>query len=197
MDKVTKIMCLASVFCLLSLFFRTELVAQNKKIEPKKTQQTEQNGYPKLAYLEKLLAKEVVFISDSFNIPTTYIALGMATLLMKDTCEEKEMQGYKLLDQLANLTEEKLKNEIITTENKQVRGILKMLGYHSYFIAVPVSDSEKLVHYVKQGKFGYILQRGYDRGIYKYVALLISSFFVSIWFFYKRRNRISKQNSSQ
>ncbi|MDW8287007.1 MAG: hypothetical protein RMJ89_02960 [Flammeovirgaceae bacterium] len=136
--------------------------------------------------------------SDStyqYTIQDLLVVLGAATVYAKDTVFERQVMADRLFTIVASQLEKKLSNKEIKKNDDTFLYMQHILNAYHYHLAVPFSDTEKLVHYLKEGRIDYILHRVVSRGYLQYILaiILIFSLLTIIW---RRWIRITSKTSS-
>ncbi len=127
---------------------------------------------------------------DSLNLDKQelFLVLGMAVLCAKDTALEKQVLADRLFSSLSQQIEQKLKNGQMKKDERDFLYLKYVLNQHQYFMPIPISDSEKLVQYVTEGRFEYIWHRIVGRG-YLYYMIGIFVTLIILLVLWKRKKR--------
>lgn len=133
--------------------------------------------------------------AETFHDCDSYALLhimGAAEVLLADTSATRQLTGDIWLNILADELQSRKKHEDFNPNSPEITRIVKLMAGHQYHIAlVKPSDTEKLIEYLKQGRFQYVLKRFFDRNIPlyfltgEYVLLLLILFGI-----YFRRQRL-------
>lgn len=118
--------------------------------------------------------------------------LGAAEVLLADTSAQRQLTGDIWLNILADELQSRKKDENFDPSSPEIARVVEHMARHQYHIAlVRPSDTEKLIEYLKQGRFQYVIKRFFDRNIPlyfltgEYVLLLLILFGI-----YFRRQRL-------
>lgn len=142
--------------------------------------------------LDKMLADSTYAYSEQELL----LLLGVATVYVQDTSVEKQIMADRLFSTVATQIEKKLVAKEIKKDEANFCYIQRVLEDYQYHIRIPVSDAEKFIHYLKEGRFDYIWHRIVGRGYLLYIiiiALISLSLLTIIW---KRWIRITAKTSS-
>lgn len=134
-----------------------------------------------------LLAPQDSLSLDSQDL---FLMLGMAVICAKDTALEKQVLADRLFSTLSQQVDQKLKNGQLKKDERDFLYLNYVLNQHQYFTPIPVSDSEKLVQYVKEGRFDYIWHRIVGRGyVYYFIGIFITLILLLVLWKRKKRTK--------
>lgn len=126
--------------------------------------------------------------------------LGATEILLADTSAQRQLTGDIWLNILADELQNRKKEEDFDPSSPEITRIVKLMAGHQYHIAlVRPSDTEKLIEYLKQGRFQYVLKRFFDRNVHLYFLtgeyLLILLILFGIYFRRQRMALTSNQSA--
>lgn len=118
--------------------------------------------------------------------------LGAAEVFLADSSAERQLTGDVWLNILADELQNRKKGEDFDPSSPEIARVVEHMASHQYHIAlIRPSDTEKLIEYLKQGRYQYVLKRFFDRNIPLYFLtieyLLLLLILVGIHF---RRQRL-------
>jgi len=113
--------------------------------------------------------------------------LGIATANMQIDSIDNQVLADELFSLVAQIMESRLEDGAMNKNEKTTKYMLAVLRGNSYHISIPVSDTEKVIHYTKEGKFSYIFKRFFDRGYHWYFLFSLLILVALIIFIRKKR----------
>lgn len=137
--------------------------------------------------IQTLLDAKIDSVADAQS-EDLLVLLGMASVFVKDTAAEKQILADKIFSFVSQKIEQQIIQKQIDKESSQFRYINAVLQKNQYHIRVPVANSEKLIEYIKQGRFEYIFKR-FINSKYVYFAAAFLVFFVVLFVFWRKKKK--------
>jgi len=119
------------------------------------------------------------------------LIIGGAQYMVADTSYTLQDKGEMCYGKIADEIQRRKEAGILDLQAPGLFTLIEQLAERQYHMALdPPSDWEKLIHYIGEGRWGYVAQRFVDRGFHIY---LIVTLLGGIGFLFYRKYRKSNE----
>lgn len=115
----------------------------------------------------------------TYEVHHLILLIGAAQQMVRDTALAVQDRGYICYNLVADELQRRSKMEDFDPNEAAVQFLLAQLAAEQYHLALSrPSDWEKLWHYMQEGRWAYITQRFFDRGMHipSGLVLLVGTF---------------------
>ncbi|MEM6261722.1 MAG: hypothetical protein AAGI38_04375 [Bacteroidota bacterium] len=110
------------------------------------------------------------------GLPSLVLLMGAAEYMVNDTNETAQIRAEIVFSLIADELQRRNTAEVLDPQDPACLLLVERLAKHTYHLALTrPSDWEKLAHYAQEGRWAYIGQRFFDRGMH-YLALALLAF---------------------